>query len=157
MEPFSELDQCLNWLLTGSIGEGLKYSPNASVVKMPNTEKYALEFDFEKGGEDGSWIEVHNESAKKMSLAIGYMTTGPPPSKYPKTEAKLPDGQTILLEPESDPGFGMKKVHISRSVNLGTIGALETIRVFFKPLEESQWPFRLMQVMVTPIEEESAK
>ena len=149
VEPFSELDNCFNWLLTGSIDERLKYSANASVIKMPNTEKYALEFDFEKGGEDGSWIEIYNQSTLKMSLAIGYMTTGPSPSKYPKMEAKLPSGRKIILQPESDPNFGEKRVHISRSAKLGKIGPLESIRIFFQPLEESEWPFRLTQVMVT--------
>lgn len=147
---FSAVDQCYNWLLDGSIDEGIKYSSNGSIVNMPNTEKYALEFDFENSGDDGSWIELENKSSKGMSLAIGYMTTGPPPSKYPKVEATLPNGNKFILEPEASDAYGDKPVHISRSVNIGTLAPLQTTRISFIPLEQSDWPFRLIQVMVTP-------
>ena len=149
---FSNIDQCYNWLLSGAIDEGLKYSSNGSIVKMPNTQKYVLEFDYDKGN-DGNWIEVENKSNQAMGLAISYMTTGPPPSKYPRVEAKRSDGYKFILEPESSDAYGDKPVHISRSVNLGTIAPLEAARISFAPEEESEWTFRLVKVMVTPYDE----
>ena len=146
---FSDVDQCYNWLQTGSIDDSLRYSSNASINQMPNTAKFGLEFDF-VNGDDGSWIEVENKASQEMSLAIGYMTTGPPPSKYPKVEATVTNGVTLVLEPESSSEYGDKPVHISRSVDLGTIPPLQTTRISFTPLEQSEYPFRLIQVMVTP-------
>jgi hypothetical protein len=81
---------------------------------MPNTEKFALEFDFDKSN-DGNWITVENQSNQEMDLAIGYMTTGPPPSKYPKVTATLDSSdEEIILDPETSASYGDKEVHITR-------------------------------------------
>lgn len=148
---FSMIDQCYNWLLTGTLDESVEYSSSGSIVKMPRTEKYSLEFKDE--GRDKNWILLENKSNEVMNIALGYMTTGPPPSKYPAVEAKRSDGERFVLDPNSSDAYGDKEVHISKSVDLGTIAPLSTLRIFFNPEEESEWPFRLVQIMVTPRDE----
>mmetsp|Transcript_1263 Transcript_1263/g.1463 ORF Transcript_1263/g.1463 Transcript_1263/m.1463 type:complete len:132 (+) Transcript_1263:2-397(+) len=120
---------------------------------MPNTEKYVLEFDYENV-EGGNWITVENKSNVKMEVSLGYMTTGPPPSKYPRVEVirgQRSDGERYLLNPEASSSYGDKPVHISRLERVGNVGPMAHKRLHFKPLEESEWPFRLVQVMITPI------
>ena len=146
---FSVIDQCYNWLMTGTLDEAVEYSSNGSIVQMPNTQKFSLEFKDQ--GKDKNWILLENKSATVVDLSLGYMTTGPPPSKYPAVEAKRSDGGSIILSPDpSDTSYGDKPVHITRSVGLGTIAPRTKLRIFFNPEEESEWPFRLVQIMVTP-------
>lgn len=156
VNSFSSVDQCNNWLQSGIIGEGVSYGPNGSIVQMPNTEKFALEFDFDKSN-DGNWITVENQSNQEMDLAIGYMTTGPPPSKYPKVTATLDSSdEEIILDPETSASYGDKEVHITRLENLGVLEPLVHKKIHFKPpLEKTEWPFRLVQIMITPHEKGS--
>lgn len=93
IKEFSCTDHCLNWFQTGKIGEGLKSSDHAVVRQMPNTEKQDMEFD----GDEPGWIEMTNPSDKSMYIFVAYMTTGPPPSKYPKTMASCEDAGTKTL------------------------------------------------------------
>ena len=75
MGQFSTTDYCLNWFQTGEIGEGLEYSGNARVGKMPNTEKYALTFDGNGQEMESGWIEMTNPSDETMYMFVAYMTT----------------------------------------------------------------------------------
>lgn len=151
--PFSSVDQCYNWIQSGSIGKGLTFGPSASIVKMSNTEKFALEFDFD-GGPDGTWIKIESQSNQEMNFAIGFMTSGPPPSKYPKVVATIGGtGEEFILRPDASSSYGDKPVHITRLQHLGILKPLAHKRINFRPLEKTEWPFRLVQVMVTPIED----
>jgi hypothetical protein len=125
---FSCVVQCYNWLLSGVIGDALKFGPNGKIIKMSNSEKFALEFD--DSDHNASWIAVENNSNQEMKLSVGYMTTGP--------------------VPEAPTSFGNKPVHISRRASLGNMAPMTHKRVYFKPLESTEWPFRLVQVMITP-------
>ena len=145
---FSSTDYCLNWFQTGVIeGKSLNYSDNAVVRKMPKTEKYALVFE---GGE-ANWIEMANPSSELMHIFVAYMTTGPPPSKYPKTEAiREENGTKIVLDPVASWGKDQKmKVHVSQLVNVGEVQPGKTARISFRPLEETEWPFRIVQIVLT--------
>lgn len=149
MGSFSSADYCLNWFQTGIIGDGLAYSDNAVVGKMPNTEKYAMSFE----GEGESYIEMTNPSEHTMTFFIAFMTTGPVPCKYPKTEATREDGTKFFLDPLATPwGANPKqKVHVSRLLEVGEVQPHKTARVTFESLEEeeTEWPFRLVQVVLT--------
>jgi len=144
---FSTVDYCLNWFQTGVIKEWLKHSENAVVGKMPNTDKYAMSFERKEMHPD--WIEIRNPSDYVMFIYVAYMTTGPAPSKYPKTEATREDGEgtKVLIDPLSEKyNF---EVHVSQMVCLGKVQPKKTAKISFKPLTESEWPFRLVQVVLT--------
>ena len=149
IREFSSIDYCLNWFQTGVIGEGLKYSDNAVVRKMPNTEKYGLEFE---GKDEPSWIEMTNPSNEIMQIFVAYMTTGPPPSKYPKTEAIREDGDGTkkIIRPVAFRGGNPRiRVHVSDLVYMGEVKSNETAKVSFKSLEDTEWPFRIVQAVLT--------
>ncbi len=146
---FLTSDYCLNWFQTGAIGEGLKLSENAVVGKMPNTEKYALTFE---GQNKTGWIEMTNPSNEMMYIFIAFMTTAPPPSKYPKTEAAREDGEDnskVMLDPVAHRGNANMKVHVSDMVYLGKVLPNQTAKVSFTPKEETEWPFRIVQAVLT--------
>ena len=147
VNKFSHSDQCYNWFQTGEIGPGLTFGSNGKVSTMPNTQKYVLSFE---GGNDEneSWFEIDNQSDGEMDLFVGYMTTGPAPSKYPFVEATREDGERYRLDPNAR-GWD-KPVHVSALVNLGRVAPHFRARVSFKSLEVTEWPFRLIQLMVTP-------
>jgi len=149
MGYFSSADYCLNWFQTGIIGDGLAYSDNAVVEKMPNTEKYAMSFE----GEGESYIEMTNPSEHIMTFFIAFMTTGPAPCKYPKTEATREDGTKFFLDPLATPWGANpeQKVHVSRLLKVGEVQPHKTARVTFESLEEEETerPFRLVQVVLT--------
>jgi hypothetical protein len=154
VNKFADDDRCSNWFLSGEIGEGITYAPNVSFGKMPNTEKYAL--NFEMGNEkDGNWMEFENTSDKEMELSITYMTTGPAPSMYPEVEATSESGAKYLLDSKCMLDVGGKPIHISKLQNLGTVGAHSTVRITFKPLNSSEWPFRVAAAMLTGISQSS--
>ena len=98
----------------------MKYSDNAVVRKMPNTEKYGLEFE---GKDEPSWIEMTNPSNEIMHIFVSYMTTGPPPSKYPKVEAAREDGDDTkrMLDPVANWGDQKMQVHVSEMVHFGEV------------------------------------
>ena len=81
----------------------MEYSKDGVVGKMPNTEKYALSFE---GKDKSGWIEMTNPSNEIMHIFVSYMTTGPPPSKYPKVEAAREDGDDTkrMLDPVANWG-----------------------------------------------------
>ncbi len=147
IQDFSSVDYCLNWFQTGEIGEGLKSSDNAVVRKMPNTEKYGMEFD----GDEPGWIEMTNPSEKSMYIFVAYMTTGPAPSKYPKTVATREDGTTkTSIDPLADWGGNPNiKVHVSSLMSFGEVKAGQTARISFEALEKTEWPFRIVQAVLT--------
>ena len=72
---FASTDYCFNWFQTGEIGEGVVYSDNARVGKMPNTEKYALTFNEQGQKMESGWIEMKNPSDETMYIFVAYMTT----------------------------------------------------------------------------------
>jgi len=148
MNPFSVVDQCYNWLQTGEIKEGMSFGPNGSMEKMFNTLKYAVEYDFDKDHE-GNWFDVENQSNQEMELQIGFMATGPPPSKYPKVVATF-DGVDILLNPVADSSYGENTVHVDLQQKIGMLKPNAKERIHFRALEKTEWPFRLVEVMITP-------
>jgi len=154
---FNGIDHCYNWFESGVIGEGLEYSANGIIDKMKNTEKYVLSFYNENVNQEGivqgsGWIKISNLSESKMDFFLGYMTTGPSPSKYPRVQVVRSSkfGSKYILEPESL-GWGDKHVHIARIEYIGELnpGAKDEI-ITFKPLEETEYPFRLVAVIITP-------
>ena len=159
---FHGVDHCHNWFESGVIGEGLEYSANGILDKMKNTDKYVLSFDNDKVNNitsivESGWIKISNPSDAEMDLFVAYMTTGPPPSKYPRVEVTRSDRYKTkyLLEPESI-GWGDRYVHIARIGHIGTIhpGVLNEM-ITFKPLEEAEYPFRLVAIVITPINKNS--
>merc|ERR1712127_458341 len=79
------------------------------------------------------------------------MTTGPPPSKYPKVSVTRADpAMTYTLEPDAV-GWGDKNVHIARLEHIGTLapGAKNEV-IHFRPLEKTEWPLRLVSLAITP-------
>ena len=139
---FKEIDYCVDWFESGEVGQHLKYSENAVVDKMPNTNKYALSFE---GGE--GFIEITNPTSELLYLFVAYMTTYPE-RNYPETEASALNGRKIVLSPMSQ--LYHYKVHVARYGQMGHVESKSTMRVSFKELEESNWPFRLTQVVLTP-------
>ena len=77
---------------------------------------------------------------------------GPAPSKYPLTEATREDGNKtkMILETLAEWGAEQKiKVHVCRLVNVGEVKPHATANVAFRPLEVTEWPFRIVQVVLT--------
>ncbi len=141
IKEFSSVDYCLTWFLSGEIGEGLKSSDNAVVREMPNTEKYGMEFDGDKPG----WIEMTNPNDHYMYIFVSYMVKGPHPTKYPKTVATREDGTTRTVIDPSIP----YPVHSSNLVCLGNVKPGATARISFEALEKTEWPFRIVQAVLT--------
>ena len=55
-----------------------------------------------------------------------------------------------MLEPLAEWGAEQKmKVHVSRLVNLGEVKPHATAKVNFRPVEVTEWPFRMVQVVLT--------
>jgi len=149
VEDFSFKDHCFDWFESGKIGEGVSYAPNVKLDKMPNTEKYVLEFASEVTGDDENWIEVENKSNKTMELSITYMTLSPP-SKYPEVEAVRSDGDSYILSTDVPSQFDGRTVHISKLIRLGEVKPKTKAHVQFKPKEKTEWNFRIIQVLVVP-------
>lgn len=158
---FKGIDYCNTWFESGEVGEGLIASPNSDVYRMPHTNKFVMSFgkepdpdDKDNVGEEG-WIKVNNPSEEMMEVFIAYMTTGPKPSKYPQVEVIRNNNEKTkqILEPDTI-GWGDKKVHTARLENLGKInpGAKNEL-ISFRPLEKTVYPFRLVSVAITPINE----
>ena len=153
---FVSADYCYDWMLSGIIGEGLRFSPNSILYQMENTQKHAVSFE-NSNEEGGNWMQVENPSDLEMDFFIAYMTTGPPPSKYPKVEAIRGDtGETFLLEPDSV-GWGEVSVHISRLGGLGRVAPRTTVLVNFNALEDTEWPFRIVHAILTPVNEKQTE
>ena len=153
---FHGIDHCHNWIESGVIGKGLKYSSNGRLYKMKNTEKYVLSFfsDDEKK-ESSGWIKVSNPSDTEMDLFLAYMTTGPAPSKYPRVEVVRTSNfkKKYVLDPDAL-GWGDKHVHIARIEHIGKLDAgVKHEMVTFRPLDEAEYPFRLVAAVITPINE----
>lgn len=154
VRDFHASDHCMNWFMTGEIDPNfLRYSPNGYVERIPNTEKFALQF--RQNINTQHWIEVTNESQdQSMSLFVSHMTTGPFPNniKYPRVSAHF-QNQKIDLNPIADPKTWEnveQNVHVTNLSKIGRVGPGETVRVYFVIKEESEWPFRIVQVLFTP-------
>jgi len=145
---FLKSDHCMSWFLSGIISEGLKYSSNGSIVPMPNTNKYGLEFTFSEEDIYSSWLEVENRKERVMRLSIGYMSTEPLPSKYPKMDVEVSNGEKFFIDTNVKPLYDGRSAHVSRTLELGLIKPHETLRIFFSPKEKTEWPFRVIQVMI---------
>ena len=128
---------------------------------MPNTAKYTLWFTDGEG-----WIKVTNRVNVPQSLYLGYMTTGPAPSLYPRTEVTLQtlitsevssgSEQPVVLDMNSADEFGGRAVHISRLQRVGVIQPGDTV-VRFRELEEAARPFRLVSIMITSTDEDGPR
>lgn len=150
VRDFHATDHCLNWFLTGDIDSSLKYSPSGGVVNIPNTEKFALQF--RRDGKSQHWIEMRNESDEPMYLFVSHMTTGPYPTnvKYPKASAHY-DGQKIDLNPIASTWKNLdQNIHVTTLTKIGRVAPGDVARVHFVIKEESEWPFRIVQVLFTP-------
>lgn len=150
INKFAAKDNCQSWFLNGRIGEGLTYSENTKLETMPNTKKYVLTFEKAAAADPpaSGWIEMVNTSTKVMYFFIGYMVTGPPPSKYPVTEARREDtDHMVKIDPVSD--IEDMESHVVRLINLGEVQPGTNARVLFTPLEETEWPFRVVQAVLT--------
>eukprot|EP00560_Eucampia_antarctica_P001750 CAMPEP_0197837310 /NCGR_PEP_ID=MMETSP1437-20131217/31770_1 /TAXON_ID=49252 ORGANISM="Eucampia antarctica, Strain CCMP1452" /NCGR_SAMPLE_ID=MMETSP1437 /ASSEMBLY_ACC=CAM_ASM_001096 /LENGTH=290 /DNA_ID=CAMNT_0043444259 /DNA_START=84 /DNA_END=959 /DNA_ORIENTATION=- len=156
---FLGTDYCNSWFESGVIDKGVEYSPNGRLYMMPHTDKYVLSFgdndDNDTIGE-GGWVKVSNPSDKIMELFIAYMTTGPTPSKYPKVEVtrKYDDKMKFILDPNTI-GWKDKQVHVVRLAQIGTINPGAKHIISFRPLEKTEYPFRLVSIAITPVNENS--
>ena len=145
VREFKNHDYCLDWFKSGEVGQDLKYSPNAIVEKMPNSQKYAMSF---RGGE--GFIEITNPTNELLYLFVAYMTTSPQ-RNYPETEVSASNGKKMVLSPITE-GFD-NKVHVAQFGKMGHVDPRTTIKLNFKELEKSEWPFRLTRVVLTPRED----
>jgi len=172
LERFVDSDYCVTWFETG-ITDGIKYSPNGVVERIANrvdvnTNKYALRFVGGSGSSNGNgrgkgWIRVHNPADGPLALYLGYMTTGPPPSVYPRTEVTI-EGigdnsnnggngigagkqPVVVLDVDSTDIFGDRDVHISRVEKVGIVNPGYSL-VRFREVEDTNVPFRLVSVLV---------
>lgn len=150
----SYTDSCVNWFET-AVTTGVTFSENMKLEKMPNTLKFALSIQDDRDG----YVSVHNPSNQSQALYLTYMTTGPSPSKYPKTEVVIVDkegssldqkflSEPIILDPNPNNNFGEKSVHVIRMEPVADIKPGESM-VRIRPLEKTEWPFRLVSVIVT--------
>jgi len=155
LEKFMYSDHCINWFETGNT-DGIEYSNNGVVERMPGTGKFTLSFDDD--GVSDNWIKVRNPDDKPLALHLGYMTSGPAPSLYPKTEVIIENvvddigsiGQRtdpIVLDMNSEDRFAGRDVHISQIAKVGMINPGDSI-VYFRAIEETERPFRLVSVLV---------
>lgn len=152
INPFTCTDHCVNWFMSGEIDPVLQH--NGHVEQMPNTIKYALTFDDDDDDENEKWIEMTNESDETMFLFVSHMTTGPAPSnvKYPRASARMEGkGEEVVeLDPVAQWGDVEKEIHVTKLTRVGEVKGRETKRVYFEIHEESEWPFRIVQVLLTP-------
>jgi len=160
LENFMYSDHCINWFETGNT-DGIEYSKNGVVEAMPGTGKFTLSFV-----DDDGWIRVRNPDDKPQALHLGYMTSGPAPSLYPKTEVIIEDiidnissrGQgtePIVLDMNSEDRFAGRDVHISQIAKVGMINPGDSI-VYFRAIEKTERPFRLVSVLVMSDGEEGS-
>lgn len=144
VRPFSNIDYCFNWFYSGVIDKAITLSDSAVVEIMPNTDKYGLSF---KGGEGD--FEVRNPSNEVMYLSIAHMSKTPE-KKYPRTEISSGD-KKLILNPHDEDWF--YSVHITKYVYFGEVQPQQTLKLHVKELEESEWPFRIVQIVMTPKED----
>lgn len=151
VQPFAQFDQCYNWLMDGKIdSRNVKYGKNFKLMKMPKTQKYALEFQNKVDIREGNnWINITNHSNDIMDLYIGAMTTAPE-RKYSMVEASRLNGMKFELDPTPKELFGGREVHVARMTYLGPMSPGVHTMIFFTPLEPSEWPFRITSIMITP-------
>jgi len=168
LQKFMHPDYCINWFETGKT-DGIEYSPNGVVERITNRKvinrnKYALHWPGVSYGSDGSvrgygWIRVNNPGDSPLALYLGYMTTGPPPSVYPRTEitieglwdnggrGKRIGGEPVVLDVDAVDEFGDRMVHISRVAKIGIINPGKSL-VRFQEIEKTEASFRLVSVLV---------
>lgn len=149
VEPFAQKDQCYNWLMDGNIDPSISYGSGFKLKKMPNTQKYSLEFQNDVPLEGNNYITVNNGSDDTMDMFVGYLTTSPE-QKYPMVEASRSNGQKFELKPKPENTYGGKSIHVPEMVHLGFMKPKTTLNVYFTPLEESEWPFRITSIMIIP-------
>ncbi|GFH56241.1 hypothetical protein CTEN210_12717 [Chaetoceros tenuissimus] len=151
VQPFAQKDQCYNWRMDGILDSpNVSFGDSFKMVNMPNTEKYALEL--QNNDENGNnWINLFNEGDDFMDVYIGHMTTSPE-QKYPMVEAfhEQSDNEKFELSPTPTDLFGGKDIHVERMTYLGIITPKSSLKIYFKPMGESEWPFRIMSIMINP-------
>jgi len=110
-------------------------------------EKYAMEMLDHHG-----WIEVHNPADKPSSVYVQYMTTGPPPAKYPKARFRLKNPLTnadgVLVDPIA-PDYYTHPVHINKLVHAGTISPGNSTLFVNLQERDKPWNFRITAIVVT--------
>ena len=68
------------------------------------------------------------------------------------------DHEKFFLRPEAPSNYGDKPVHVSHLSSIGTIAPLAHRQIHFNSLDDgSEWPFRLVQVMITPSNENESE
>ena len=157
-------DSCVSWFESGDTS-GIEYTKNIKLEKFANKNgpKFALSF-FQNAGS----ITLTNPSKNYMALYLAYMTTGPGTSKYPKTEVQIIHASgdmaennqpnipyTITLDVQASNAWGNSgvDVHVQKLKEIGMIPPGQTI-LNFKALNKTQWPFRLVSVVVSRKDEE---
>ena len=147
VNDFEAVDHCANWYLNGILPQDVKYSASGYLHALPyNKEKHALSFKDGKGS-----ITLTNLNSKWQYLCISYLTTGPPPSKYPEVGVWVkPINITTTLNPNpAGNGWGSKVVHMPREHCIGKVPPGE-ITLFFSTLKEAVEPFRLVAFIFSP-------
>ncbi|GFH56240.1 predicted protein [Chaetoceros tenuissimus] len=151
VNPFTQKDQCYNWLMDGILDSpNVSFGDSFKMVNMPNTQKYALEL--QTNDENGNnWINLFNEGDDFMDVYIGHMTTSPE-QKYPMVEAfhEHSNDEKYELNPTPTDLFGGREIHVERMTHVGVIEPNSPLKIYFKPMGESEWPFRIMSIMINP-------
>lgn len=153
VEPFTQKDQCYNWLIDGKIDPSISYGSSFKLTNMPNTQKYSLEFQNDVPLEGNNDITVSNDADDTMDIFVGYLTTSPE-QRYPMVEASRTNGQKFQKPANS---YGGKSIHVPETVHLGFMKPKTSLNDYFTPLEESEWPFRITSIMITPLVENDNK
>mmetsp|Transcript_20921 Transcript_20921/g.31704 ORF Transcript_20921/g.31704 Transcript_20921/m.31704 type:complete len:442 (+) Transcript_20921:106-1431(+) len=149
--PWYSTDACQSWYATGKMTR--KQATNNMQMVEFQEGKFGLEI--QKGAE--GTLQVTNPGRKPVNLFISYMVTAPE-QRYPKTRIWLTYGSnnrisssqeiTPVWQSSASQVAGLK-LHV---VSHARIGKLEVgnSTLHIAPKEETEYPFRLVGIMVTP-------
>jgi len=133
-------DLCHKWYETGTVQ--IPFSQQVSLAQF-KPSKHALQFPPE-----GGTITISNPFGEPRLLTACYMTTGPAPTIYPRTEILINGdlSRSLTVDPVcNDFDF---PVHVSTCTRIGAVDPGLNV-VSISPLETTQQPFRVVGVALT--------
>lgn len=133
-------DLCHKWYESGKVD--IPFSDGVTMNQY-KPGKYALQFP-----STGGTLKISNPFEEPRALTACYLTTGPAPSIYPKTEMKINNSQSqsVTIDPVcNDFDF---PVHVLSCKKIGMVDPGESI-LSIAPLETTQQPFRALGVALT--------
>eukprot|EP00591_Stephanopyxis_turris_P006505 CAMPEP_0195507032 /NCGR_PEP_ID=MMETSP0794_2-20130614/558_1 /TAXON_ID=515487 /ORGANISM="Stephanopyxis turris, Strain CCMP 815" /LENGTH=425 /DNA_ID=CAMNT_0040633565 /DNA_START=40 /DNA_END=1317 /DNA_ORIENTATION=+ len=139
---WGEGDKCISWYESGECP--LEHSAN--VILKPLDERYGFKNSLEIGLGGGA-VTIENTFDSPHSLYLSFMATGPSKSRYPTTELhfepRMPGVESVIIEPHSNK-YKFSH-HVALMEKVGVVRPGKTVLIF-QPIEEAQYPFRLVSV-----------